>query len=98
MPHISHSDATDQPARKPRNAAPGPAPISTPRAILALQRAAGNQAVASLAGQPTGRVLARTGKVIAGSFAARVGNDEKIIQVLPWTDLNGNNNNFFYID
>ena len=69
----------------------------TPDTALALQRAAGNRAVATVARQPR-RMLQRTGKIIAGTFAASVGGEEKVIQVIPWRDLNGRNNNFLYID
>lgn len=43
-------------------------------------------------------MLQRSGKIIAGTFAASVGGEEKVIQVIPWRDLNGRNNNFLYID
>jgi hypothetical protein len=70
----------------------------TPDTARALQRTAGNRAVATLARQPAQRMLQRTGKIIAGTFAASVSGQEKVIQVLPWTDRDGRNNNFLYID
>lgn len=75
-------------------------PAVTPETARVLQRAVGNRATARLARQPARRMLQRSGsgKIIAGTFAASVGGDEKVIQVIPWTDRNGRNNNFLYID
>ena len=70
----------------------------TPDTALALQRAVGNRAVATTVARQPRRMLQRTGKIIAGTFAASVGGEEKVIQVIPWRDLNGRNNNFLYID
>lgn len=102
---VQQASERGNPARVPSNRAlqrlarDGALPPGiTPDAALALQRAVGNRSIAKLARQPSRRVLARSGKIIAGTFAASVSGEEKVIQVLPWTDRDGRNNNFLYID
>jgi aspartokinase len=38
------------------------------------------------------------GRGRSDTVAANVGGEAKVIQIIPWTDLNGHNNNFLYID
>jgi len=83
-------------------------PGVSPSTVLALQRAAGNRAVGSLAreARPARQQIQRTyaddsgqlvegGNLLGGMFAANIsGLGERTIQVVPWSTRSGSNNNF----
>lgn len=101
-PAASHE--TPQPAaRQPA------APSMGPAAVLALQQAAGNRAVAALARMPEQRLarahanqageLVEGGNLLGGQFAAFIpGVGTQVIQVRPWNAPDGTNNNYLDIE